>query len=250
MKVLEQLLEDYTADTEILPQELHDKIIQGLVYWSDLDFEELELDIHSVNNSRINKTPLMQKILTDLNELVLQDSLTGLYNRRFFNRALESELVRNNREFHPLALAILDIDHFKIINDSYGHDAGDEVLKALAKIMQKNIRKSDFLMRIGGEEFAVIMPNVRYKVAAIVMERLRQDIENLIIPFNGDELRTSVCIGITVREPSKIISVDELFKQADQALYQAKESGRNKVILHGSPTNTGVSKAEREGLML
>ena len=249
MKVIEQLLEDYIVDTDILQQDLHDKIIEGLVYWADLDFHDLELDIEAANNDRINKTPVMQNILTDLNKLVLEDSLTGLYNRRYFNRALESEMMRNNREFHPLTLAILDVDHFKLINDTYGHDAGDEVLKALAMIMHKNVRQSDALMRIGGEEFAVIMPNVRYQVAVDVMERLRNDIENMVIPFNGDELRTSVSIGITVREPNKFVSVDELYKQADQALYQAKETGRNKVVLHGTPKATGLSVSEREGLM-
>lgn len=210
----------------------------------------LELDMEATKSSRINKTGVMQNILSDLNKLVLEDSLTGLYNRRYFNRALESEMMRNSREYHYLSLAILDVDFFKRINDTYGHDAGDEVLKALAIIMNKNVRQSDALMRIGGEEFAVIMPNVRHNVAIDVMERLRKDIENLIIPFNDNEIRTSVSIGITVCEPNKPISVDKLYKQADEALYRAKKTGRNKVVLHDRPTMTAVSVEERQGLML
>jgi len=249
VKILEQLHEDYILDADILQQDLHDKIIEGLVYWNDLDFHGLELDMDVTDSRRINKTGVMQNILSDLNKLVLEDALTGLYNRRYFNRALESEMMRNNRENRHLSLAILDVDFFKHINDTYGHDGGDEVLKALAIIMHKNVRQSDALMRIGGEEFAVIMPNVRHNVAVDVMERLRKDIENLVIPFNNEKIRTSVSVGITVLEPNKHASVDELYKQADKALYRAKKMGRNKVVLHGKPMITAVSVEERQELM-
>ena len=248
MEIFEQLLEDYAVDAEILPPALYEKIVTGLVYWEDLDLKKLELELETTNNGRINKTAVMQEILTDLSQLVLEDSLTGLYNRRYFNRALKSEIERSSREQHHFGLAIIDIDHFKKVNDNWGHDSGDQVLKAAAIIMDRNIRQSDTLVRIGGEEFAAIMPNIRHRVAKDVMDRLRLDIEKAIIEVNTHELRVTVSIGVAVREPKQFLTSDELFKQADQALYQAKNKGRNKVILHSEPASTGLSSSEREAL--
>ncbi len=249
MEIFEQLLEDYAVDTNITPQALQDKIGAGLVYWADLNLQSLEIDVEPTNKGRINKTAAMQNLLTVLSQLILEDSLTGLFNRRYFKRALKSEMERNVREHRPLGLAVIDIDHFKRINDTWGHDGGDEVLKAVTMIMNRIVRQSDTLIRIGGEEFAVVMPNIRYKEAGDAMERLRADIANSIIPVNSDELRTSVSIGIAVHEPNQIIHADELYKQADQALYQAKETGRNKVVLYGPPASTGLSASEREALL-
>lgn len=250
MKILERLLEDYTVDTDIDQQALQDKIAEGLVYWADLDFQDLELDVEATDNGRINKTAILQNIVNDLNKLIVEDSLTGLFNRRYFKRVMEAEIERNTREHCPLSLAILDVDHFKNINDTWGHDSGDEVLRALAMIMHRNVRQSDALIRIGGEEFAIVMPNVRHNRAEEIMERLRIDIENMIIPFNSHEMSITASIGITVREPNQHITIDELYRQADQALYQAKDTGRNKVVINGAPANTGLSASEREGLMV
>ncbi len=250
MEIFEQLLEDYAVDSDILPSVLHDKIFAGLVYWADLDLQNLELDVEQASTSRINKTATMQSLLTDLSTLVLEDSLTGLFNRRYFDRALQGEIERSARDHRSLALAIIDIDYFKRVNDTWGHDGGDEVLKTVANIMNKNIRQTDTLLRIGGEEFAVIMPNVRYQVAENVMERLRLDIQDSIIPIKNKELHVSVSIGIAVREPDKLVSADELYKLADKALYQAKETGRNRVALFGVPASVGLSISEREALSL
>lgn len=251
MNIFEQLLEDYAVDADILPSALQEKILAGVVYWTDLDFQDLELDIEFANDDRINKTASMQSLLTNLSQLVMGDCLTGLYNRRYFDRAFYSEIERSVREHRSLALAIIDIDYFKKINDTWGHDGGDEVLKAVAGIMRKNIRQSDTLVRIGGEEFAVMMPNIRHEIAKDVMERLRHDIEKSVISIGTNELNTSVSIGIAVREPTdQFLSADAFYKQADQALYQAKETGRNKVVLYSLPTSTELSSSEREALML
>ena len=249
MEVFEQLLEDYAEDAGIKPSTFYEKIVAGLVYWSDLDLKELELDIDFESNGRINKTANMQKILTELSQLSIEDALTGLYNRRYFNRALLSEIERNYRDHRSLALAVIDIDYFKSVNDSWGHDGGDIVLKEIAQIMKNNVRQSDSLMRIGGEEFAVIMPNIRHHLAKEVMERLRIDIENSIISFKDNALRVTVSIGTTVTDPNHIISVDELYKQSDKALYEAKNSGRNKVVIHGAPVSAELSPSEREALL-
>ena len=249
MELLEHMLEDYNEETEISTRNFEEKIYAGLVYWADLDFQNLEASPELLHDSRINKTGIMQYLLSDLSQLVLKDALTGLFNRRYFQRALEVEIDRNGRDQRPLSLAVLDIDHFKSVNDTWGHDVGDNVLKMVTKIMSKNVRQSDILVRIGGEEFAVIMPNIRHNGARTVMERLRSEIEDLVIPVDGEELRTSVSIGITILDPIHTISSHELYKQADRALYKAKETGRNKVVLHEAPPSTGLSASEREALL-
>lgn len=249
MEVFEQLLEDYAQRAGIMPSAFYEKIMAGLVYWEDLDLKKLELDIEIEKNNRINKTEGMQYILSQLCQLTIEDSLTGLYNRRYFNQAMKNEIERNYRDNRSLALAIIDIDHFKNVNDTWGHDVGDKVLKDVANIMKNNVRQSDTISRIGGEEFAVIMPNIRHHLAKEVMERLRADIENAIIPVDNTELQVTISIGTAVSEPKQIITVDEFYNLSDQALYQAKNSGRNKVVIHGASVSPQLSTTEREALM-
>lgn len=249
MEVFERLLEDYAKNADITPSAFYDRIIAGLVYWDDLDLKKLELDIELQQNDRINKTSDMEKILSELSQLTIEDSLTGLYNRRYFNRAIKSEIERNYRDHRSLALAIIDIDHFKSVNDTWGHDGGDTVLRQVANIMKNNIRFSDTLTRIGGEEFAVIMPNVRYHLAKEVMERLRIDIENSVVCIDDHEFQITVSIGTTVCEPNQIITAEEFYNRSDQALYEAKNSGRNRVVIHGTPPNAQLSPSEREALL-
>lgn len=249
MEVFQQLFEDYADSAEIMPSAFYKKIIAGLVYWDDLDLKKLQLDIELQENNRINKTADIQKILANLCQLTIEDPLTGLYNRRYFNQIIQSEIERNYRDHRSLALAIIDIDHFKSINDNWGHDGGDKVLKDIAGIMKSNIRQSDTLARIGGEEFAVVMPNIRQHLAKEVMERLRLDIENSTIYVDDNELRVTLSIGTAVTEPNHIMSADELYNKSDQALYQAKNSGRNKVVIHGASFNAQLSSSEREALL-
>ncbi len=249
MEVFQQLFEDYADNAGIEPSAFYEKIMTGLVYWDDLDLKKLQLDIELQQNSRINKTTDMKKILANLCPLTIEDSLTGLYNRRYFNQVIQNEIERNYRDHRSLALAIIDIDHFKSINDNWGHDGGDKVLKDISRIMKSNIRQSDTLARIGGEEFAVIMPNIRQHLAKEVMERLRLDIENSAMYVDDNKLCITVSIGTAVTEPNQMMTADELYNKSDQALYQAKNSGRNKVVIHGTPLNAQLSPSEREALL-
>ena len=249
MEVFEQLLNDYAGDVDFEPSAFYKKIMSGLVYWEDLKLNELHIDINLDKNERINKTVDMQNILIKLSQLTMEDPLTGLYNRRYFNQTLKMELERNYRDNRTLALAIIDIDHFKNINDTYGHDGGDAVLRAIASEMKKSIRQSDALTRIGGEEFAIIMPNIRHHLAKEVMERLRRNIESSEILIDGQTINITVSIGTAVSEPNLIISADDLYNLSDRALYQAKHSGRNNVVIYGTPITTQLSASEREALM-
>ena len=157
------------------------------------------------------------------------DSLTGLDNRREFESGMVREMERARRMGVPLSLAIIDIDFFKRINDRYGHDTGDAVLREVAQNLLAHIRKSDLLARIGGEEFALVMLGTQPPGAWVVLERLRAAIEALRIPAGGEIVGCTISMGMTDR-----VETDRdwatLYKRADTALYAAKEGGRNRVV--------------------
>lgn len=165
-----------------------------------------------------------------LRELATTDSLTGLNNRRRFMELAEREFTRSMRYQRPLALYMLDIDHFKIVNDTHGHDVGDQVLRSLAETAVIALRGADILGRLGGEEFGVLLPETDEQAAIEVAERLRMSIEHTSIPINnGEELKITVSLGVAVLGKN-INSIAEMLKRADVALYEAKQSGRNRVI--------------------
>jgi two-component system, cell cycle response regulator len=164
-------------------------------------------------------------------ELAVTDSLTGLHNRRYLDRHISLLMERATARKRPLSLCMIDIDRFKSINDTFGHDAGDDVLRELARRIRQTVRGVDLACRYGGEEFVVVMPDTAEDVAVQVAERLRQSIEcaPFILPGRGRTIDITGSIGI-----STAVHGDEtpltLLQRADQALYQAKNSGRNKVV--------------------
>ena len=159
------------------------------------------------------------------------DYLTGLCNRRHFMERAEQELHRANRYSNKLSLLMLDIDHFKQINDRHGHKVGDVVLKTLAMICQSTLRDVDILGRLGGEEFAVLLPETDSTVAIDVAERLREAIAKTKVPLEeGLPVQFRVSIGVSSKTSSDD-NIDVLINRADSALYQAKNSGRNKVCI-------------------
>jgi len=166
-----------------------------------------------------------------LQELANHDGLTGIANRRAFDESLKNEWRRNMRDVQSLSLLMVDVDHFKKYNDHYGHLAGDECLKQVAKEMEKQMqRASDIVARYGGEEFAVILPNSTLDGAIVVAERVRAAIENLKIPFSDSSYGyVTVSIGAASIMPSPKVDSWQLISTADAALYGAKESGRNRV---------------------
>ena len=161
----------------------------------------------------------------------------------------DAELERATREQRPVTLAIIDIDHFKHVNDHWGHDAGDEVLRRITHSMLAAIRISDVLARVGGEEFALIMPGIRQVEARRAMQRLRIGIEQMTIPVEDEQLRVTVSIGMAVRDRAQLFSAEVLYKQADEALYRAKQAGRNRVELYEIPATEGLTPEERDALL-
>ncbi|MDE3272526.1 sensor domain-containing diguanylate cyclase [Pseudoalteromonas sp. G4] len=159
------------------------------------------------------------------------DYLTNLYNRRYFVETAEREFKRAERSNAPFALMSLDIDHFKKINDKHGHPIGDVVLQSFATSLSANLRDEDVLARIGGEEFAILLPNTPFEKAQMVAERIREyQASNPIKTEKGDIL-AKVSIGL-VMKASDDINFETMFKRVDKALYQAKEQGRNRVVAH------------------
>ena len=159
----------------------------------------------------------------ELQALSITDSLTGLFNRRVYDRELDNQIAIFNLNKQPFCLIILDIDLFKQINDNFGHESGDSVLVQFAQVLSKNMREIDTLARIGGEEFALVLPNTRLKLAEEVAQRHLQAIQ----------AETFICGKVTasfgVAEISENIHKAELYTQADQALYYSKTQGRNQI---------------------
>jgi diguanylate cyclase (GGDEF)-like protein len=161
----------------------------------------------------------------------LTDSLTGLHNRRFLHQRLEEELSRSQRHGVPLTCVMLDLDHFKKINDTYGHAVGDNVLRDVASILRRHIRKSDIAVRYGGEEFVIVLFSSDARSTATVAERVRADVEDHVLKSGDETFRLTVSVGIASYPEEGIKSADDLLRRADSALYQAKGGGRNMVCV-------------------
>lgn len=174
----------------------------------------------------------LKKLEADLAEQARNDYLTGLPNRRFFIERAAVELYRANRHRQPLSVMMLDIDYFKKVNDTYGHQAGDEVLKSLAHIILATCRQFDIVGRLGGEEFAVLMPATSLEQAVEVAERIRLAVEHhaVALPQGGLPIKFTVSIGVS-RLMLETDNIDLILHSADDALYSAKNSGRNKVCV-------------------
>jgi diguanylate cyclase (GGDEF)-like protein len=158
------------------------------------------------------------------------DGLTQVFNRRYFEDAIERELSRSRRYTRPLSLVLLDIDHFKKINDTHGHLAGDSALKELCQRLKPRIRTTDLLARYGGEEFAVVLPATDRVGALQVAEVLRALVESA--PFTHDDIAipATISLGVAEVDLANVGKADELIKRADANLYEAKRSGRNRAV--------------------
>lgn len=174
-----------------------------------------------------------QELARQLRLLASIDSLTGTHNRRHFLQLLEQELARFQRYSEPTALLMLDLDHFKHVNDHYGHAAGDSVLKAFCDHARRMLRRSDHLGRLGGEEFAILLPDTDAKGAIELAERLRQSIVDNPVDSGSEKIRYSVSIGIARFHPDDG-DADSILARADHALYRAKHGGRNQVAMEAT----------------
>ncbi len=162
-----------------------------------------------------------------LEEMARTDALTGLSNRRSFDELIHHEVGRSERSGQGFVIGIVDLDRFKAVNDTYGHEAGDKVLQVVAKILTDGLRAGDFPFRWGGDEFCIIFPETAGDVALVIAERLKQTIESEIFQLNENELKVTASFGLAVWGAGSVI--DDVIKQADQAMYESKKQGSNKV---------------------
>ena len=236
-RVCEALKKDYrTQDTPVV-------LITGMEKDEDAESKGLTIGASDyilkpikepVVRARINtqltlveRSRALEKANAELTRQAMTDSLTNCFNRRYFMNAADMELSRMKRHGYPVVVAMIDIDHFKRINDTYGHEVGDEVLAVVAQCCDETVRYEDTLGRLGGEEFAVLLPVADSDGAYGVLERLRQTVEGLAFP-NAPDLTVTVSIGIAELEGSDM-AIDGALKRADDAMYKAKKAGRNRV---------------------
>jgi diguanylate cyclase (GGDEF)-like protein len=192
-----------------------------------------DMDFMAILSYQIAAGIEKSRLFDRIQQLSQRDGLTGLFNHRVFEERLSQELSRRDRTQKPLSLIILDIDHFKQFNDSFGHQAGDKVLKQLAQIVMKQCRCAsiDICCRYGGEEFALIMPELELHNAVKAAERLRKVVESTTFDVNHEHLagKVTISLGVAGISGSEDISPEVLVKKADDALYLSKRNGRNQV---------------------
>jgi two-component system cell cycle response regulator len=209
--------------------------------------QALEMGVNDYLTRPVDKNELVARVRTQLRkkryadrlrynvqlslEMAITDQLTGLHNRRYMGRHLDTLILSAEKSGKPLAFLILDIDYFKAVNDTYGHDIGDEVLREFASRIAANVRGIDLACRYGGEEFVVVMPDTDLEFAATVAERLRRSVETtpFAISRAPNKLNVTISIGIAGSE-GQDDDAEQLLHRADQALYRAKREGRNRVV--------------------
>ncbi len=183
----------------------------------------------SEKKERVNQQ-LMKKNMA-LRESTMIDALTGLYNRRFFSRSLSYELERFRRYKHPIGVILFDIDFFKKVNDTHGHNVGDDALCHISRVAKESIRTADLLARYGGEEFVVLLPDTGIEGATTTAERLRANVASQSLTIPDGKLSMTISAGVTAITDDINFTPDEVIRKVDKALYRAKEEGRNRVVV-------------------
>jgi diguanylate cyclase (GGDEF)-like protein len=198
----------------------------------NLSYEQLVYELKQEKQKVEELARELKEANETLRGLAFKDGLTGLFNHRYFQEHMEKEVQRADRYKRTLSLIMIDIDHFKKINDTYGHPVGDIVIRSIANLFENTIRKSDTAARYGGEEFALILPETDIKGAVILAERLRKMAEQMEIEADGNKIKVTISIGIATYDPSAgLRSKAEIIDAADRALYNSKQTGRNKLSI-------------------
>jgi diguanylate cyclase (GGDEF)-like protein len=204
--------------------------------------EELEARIFAALRVRATQTELrernqqLESMLHHVEALAITDPLTGLFNRRRFADVLRREFALTKRYQNSLSCLMVDIDHFKRVNDRYGHEMGDKVLKEVAQTLSQNLREVDVPSRYGGEEFAILLPHTPKNNAYVVADRILERVRLLSFTFREEPISITVSIGVGSTADVASNEADELIRVADLALYEAKRSGRDRVVTYSADT--------------
>lgn len=224
----------------IVDNERDPKVLKGLdvgitdFITTPLESKELQARVRTqIRRKRYHDA--LRNSLTQTLELALVDPLTGLHNRRYLENHLSTLFARSTARKRPLAVMMIDLDHFKKLNDTHGHAAGDAVLKQFSQQLKLAVRDMDLVCRYGGEEFIVIMPDTTEEIATQVAERLLAELGHaqMIIDGEGNTVKVTASVGLTVKNMEDMLP-EICLKQADQALYQAKDAGRNRIVSYAA----------------
>lgn len=237
--IRERQSDNYIYIIMITSMNSSDDLLEGLAAGADeylfkpVNQAELSMRLKSANRILTLESNLQHKIRM-VEELTIRDHLTRVYNRNYMDLHLTNEIKRAYRYEHPLSVIMVDIDHFKRVNDTYGHQAGDEAIRSCAECICRSVRDSvDWVVRYGGEEFMVVLPETDSHGSLVVAERIRTKIAAKKIEYHTHTLGLTVSLGVATMVPSDFqhpLSPDVLLRAADQCLYQAKHAGRNRVF--------------------
>lgn len=215
----------------VVPINYANKIIGGIAFYHTKPDKFNNLKIFEIIFKELKVLMRIKWLYSETKYLAIIDGLTGLYNRRFFQQTLEREFARSKRHKTSLSLGMFDIDHFKRVNDLYGHQFGDKALAEISKIIKSALRKTDYIARYGGEEIILVLPETTAEQAKIPIERIREKIAEKEFA-NGEEIvNITVSCGIADMN-HEINSQEELLSRADKALYESKRAGRNKTTIY------------------
>jgi diguanylate cyclase (GGDEF)-like protein/PAS domain S-box-containing protein len=218
-------------DLRVTPLYDKNQFLNGrlMVFRDITERKHVEKRLRYVNDRLQTQLIEIGVLQSKLREQAIRDPLTNLFNRRYLEETLERELARAAREDYSLCVIMIDLDHFKRVNDTYGHEAGDEVLKALAFTLSEQCRRGDFACRFGGEEFVVVMPNINMDTAYERAENIRQALNSLRVSYGHYELAITISMGIACY-PINGETREAILRAADQAMYGAKEAGRDHIL--------------------
>ena len=197
---------------------------------------------HAYVDRSISYFKRMRDYNAQLHDLASHDPLTRVFNAGAYYRACDQQIHASQRANQPFAVLFIDLDHFKSINDTYGHAVGDDVLRTVAQTLKDHVRRSDVVGRIGGEEFSVYLPSTEVRGAQQLAETLRQAIENISIEANGERLKVTASIGVAAKQFDQQ-SMQAIQQHADQAMYEAKRGGRNRVSTFGADASDWMASA-------
>jgi diguanylate cyclase (GGDEF)-like protein len=195
-------------------------------------FDAQDLQFLSVIGYQMAATLKHFQRFSSIKNIAIYDTLTGLHNRRYFEERLGIEAQKSFYSGTPLSLVMVDIDHFKKVNDTFGHTEGDQVLCKTSSLLKNSVRKKDTVARYGGEEFILILPEAGLEASFVIAERIRRLVENTLFELGRAQINITISMGISNFPSHRAKSKEELVKMADQALYDAKRGGRNKVCIY------------------
>ena len=200
-----------------------------MVFRDITESKQVEKRLRYVNDRLQGQLIEIGLLQSKLREQAIRDPLTNIFNRRYLDETLDRELSRAAREDYPVCVIMVDIDHFKRVNDTYGHEAGDLVLKAIAATLAEHSRRGDFACRHGGEEFVVVLPNISLETACERAADLRRSLLQLSVPYEDYSLSVTISMGVACF-PENGQTRESVLRAADQAMYAAKEAGRDHIL--------------------